>query len=245
MKILIVDDEQLARERLQRHLTELDADAELFEADNGLTALEQTEKHHPDIILLDIRMPGMDGIETANKLSEQATPPAIIFITAYDQYALEAFDSQAVAYLLKPVRKEKLAKALQSANRLNRAQLKNLQLTNDKPTPQYLSVRIHSGVRQIELNDIHYFLAEQKYVVVKYRDGNTIAEALIEESLKSLEDRFGEYFIRIHRNALVAKEQLKAIRKDQQGHFLIELKNSKDKIEASRRHVAAIKDFLN
>lgn len=241
MKILIVDDEQLARERLQRHLTEIDASAQLFEADNGLTALEQTEKHKPDIILLDIRMPGMDGIETANKLSEQTTPPAIIFITAYDEYALDAFDSQAVAYLLKPVRKEKLAKALQSANRLNRAQLQNLQLTNNQPAPQHLSVRIHGGIKQIELSDIYYFLAEQKYVTVKYRDG----EALIEDSLKSLEDRFSECFIRIHRNALVAKEQLKAIRKDQQGHFLIELKDCKDKIEASRRHVAAIKDFLN
>lgn len=244
MKILIVDDEPLARERLKRHLTDIDAACELFEADNGLTALAQSEKHHPDIILLDIRMPGMDGIETANKLSQQETPPAIIFITAFDEYALDAFDAQAIAYLLKPVRKEKLANALQSANKLNRAQLQYLQLSSNTPATEYLSVRIHGGVRQIELSDIYYFLAEQKYVVVKYRDGDTIAEALIEQSLKSLEDDFSESFIRIHRNALVSKQQLKAIRKDQQGHFLTELKDSEDKLEVSRRHVAAIKDFL-
>ena len=241
MKILIVDDEQLARERLQRHLQELDARAELLQAENGLSALEQTEKHNPDIILLDIRMPGMDGIETANKLSELETPPAIIFITAYDEYALDAFDSQAIAYLLKPVRKEKLAKAIQSARRLNRVQLQNLQLAGSESSKQHLSIRIHSGIRQIELADIYYFLAEQKYVNIKYREG----EALIEESLKSLEARFNDTFIRIHRNALISKQQLKAIRKDQQGRYLAELKDIDEKIEVSRRHVAAVRKFLD
>lgn len=245
MKILIVDDEQLARERLQRHLQELGAQSdgthyEVIEAENGLVALEQTEKYNPDIVLLDIRMPGMDGIETANKLSELATPPAIIFVTAYDEYALDAFDSHAIAYLLKPIRKEKLDKALQSAKRLNRVQLQNIQHKNDTPEKSYLSVRIHSGVRQIELDDVFYFQAEDKYVTVKYREG----EVLIEESLKSLEKRFSEQFIRIHRNALISKQQLKAIRKDQQGRYLTELKDIDDKIEVSRRHVTAVRKFL-
>ena len=244
MKILIVDDEQLARERLQRHLQELDAQSdiryEFIEAANGLMALEQCQQHNPDIVLLDIRMPGIDGIETANKLSELETPPAIIFTTAYDQYALDAFDSHAIAYLLKPVRKEKLEKALHSAKTLNRVQLQNIQKENAGPEKQYLSVRIHSGVRQIELDDVFYFQAEQKYVTVKYREG----EVLIEESLKSLETRFSETFIRIHRNALVSKQQLKAIRKDQQGRYLTELKDVDDKIEVSRRHVATIRKFL-
>jgi two-component system response regulator AlgR len=240
MKILIVDDEQLARERLHRHLQELDNDNKIIEAENGLVALEQTEQHNPDIVLLDIRMPGMDGIETANKLSQLTTPPAIIFTTAYDEYALDAFDSHAIAYLLKPIRKEKLSKALQSAKQLNRVQLQNIQLKESEPKEQYLSVRIHSGVRKIELNDIFYFQAEQKYVTVKHREG----EALIEESLKSLEARFSEMFIRIHRNALISKQQLKAIRKDQQGRYLIELKDVDEKIEVSRRHVAAVRNFL-
>jgi len=245
MKILIVDDEKLARDRLQRHLQELGAATEIFQAENGLNALAQSEKYNPDIILLDIRMPGMDGIETANKLSTLDTPPAIIFVTAYDEYALDAFDSQAIAYLLKPVRKEKLDKAIQFANKLNRAQLQNLQLANNKPSKQTLSVHIHSGIRQIDLDDIYYFFAEQKYVTVKYQDSDIITQVLIEDSLKSLEQRFEENFIRIHRNALVSKSYLKAIRKDQQGHFLTELKGIDDKLEVSRRHVASVRDFLS
>lgn len=240
MKILIVDDEQLARERLQRHLLELDSSYELIQAENGLVALEQSKQHNPDIVLLDIRMPGMDGIETATKLSELETPPAIIFTTAYDEYALDAFDTHAIAYLLKPIRKEKLDKALQSAKRLNRVQLQNIQTEESETQDKHLSVRIHSGVRKIELDDIFYFQAEQKYVTVKYREG----EVLIEESLKSLEARFSETFIRIHRNALISKQQLIAIRKDQQGRYLTELKDVDKKIEVSRRHVAAVRKFL-
>ena len=244
MKILIVDDEPLARERLQRQLQELNADSELeceiFEAENGLVALEQTEQHNPDVVLLDIRMPGMDGIETASKLSQLETPPAIIFTTAYDEYALEAFDSHAVAYLLKPIRKEKLDKAIQSAKRLNRVQLQNIQHEENEPKEDHLSVRIHSGVRKIDVNDIFYFQAEHKYVTVKYRDG----EVLIEDSLKSLENRFADTFIRIHRNALISMQQLIAIRKDQQGRYLAELKDVDEKIEVSRRHVAAVRKFL-
>lgn len=244
MKILIVDDESLARERLQRQLNEINADTEMdceiLEAENGLVALEQTEKHNPDIVLLDIRMPGMDGIEAAAKLSQLETPPAIIFTTAYDEYALDAFESHAIAYLLKPVRKEKLEKAIQSAKRLNRVQLQSIQPGNAETKETYLSVRIHSGVRKIDLDDIFYFQAEHKYVTVKYRGG----EVIIEESLKSLESRFEENFIRIHRNALVSKQQLVAIRKDQQGHYLTELKDVDEKLEASRRHVAIVRKFL-
>ena len=244
MKILIVDDEPLARERLQRQLQELNADSELeceiLEAENGLIALEQTEQHNPDVVLLDIRMPGMDGIETASKLSQLETPPAIIFTTAYDEYALEAFDSHAIAYLLKPVRKEKLDKAIQSAKRLNRVQLQSIQTNESEPKEDHLSVRIHSGVRKIDISDIFYFQAEHKYVTVKYREG----EVLIEDSLKSLESRFADTFIRIHRNALISKQQLIAIRKDQQGRYLTELKDVDEKIEVSRRHVAAVRKFL-
>ena len=107
MKILIVDDEPLARERLQRHINEIDSAFETFEAENGFVALAQNETYIPDIVLLDIRMPGMDGIEAANILCKRDTPPAIIFTTAYDEYALDAFDANAIAYLLKPIRKEK------------------------------------------------------------------------------------------------------------------------------------------
>ena len=240
MKILIVDDEPLARERLQRHLQDIDSSIETIEAENGFAALKQTQQHTPDVVLLDIRMPGMDGIETASKLSELETPPAIIFTTAYDEYALDAFDAHAIAYLLKPIRKEKLEKTLKSAQRLNRVQLQSIEKNESETQEQHLSVRIHSGVRKIEIKDIYYFQAEQKYVTVKYRDG----EVLVEESLKSLEARFSNCFIRVHRNALISKQQLIAIRKDQQGRYLTELKDVDEKIEVSRRHVAEVRKFL-
>ena len=240
MKILIVDDEKLARERLNRLLLELKPDTDIFEAENGLVALEQCENNNPDIVLLDIRMPGLDGIATAYKLSELRTPPAIIFITAYDEYAIDAFESHAVGYLLKPVRKEKLDKAINSAQLLNRVQLQNISQQVTTPELLYLSVRIHSGLRKINLDDIYYFLAEQKYVNVKSKAG----EVLIEDSLKSLEKRFPQHFIRVHRNALISKKQLKAIRKDQQGRYLTELNDVEEKIEVSRRHVALIRKFL-
>lgn len=244
MKILIADDEPLARERLQRQLKELNAesgiDCDIFEAENGLVALEKTQQQCPDIVLLDIRMPSMDGIEAASHLSELETPPAIIFTTAYDEYALAAFDTHAIAYLLKPIRKEKLNKAIQSAKQLNRIQLQNIQKQVTAPEEQYLSVRIHSGVRKIDLTEIFYFQADQKYVTIYYCEG----EVLIEDTLKSLEQRFDDTFIRVHRNALISKQQIKAIRKEQSGHYLLELKNVDKKIEVSRRHVAAVKKFL-
>lgn len=242
MKILIVDDESLARDRLYRMLGEIhhdDSQLELEQAANGIEAVEKVKQLNPDLVLLDIRMPGMDGIEAARKISELEIPPAIIFTTAYDEYALDAFDSQAIAYLLKPIRKEKLEKALHQASRLNLAQLNHLNHEENQEA-SYISVKIHGGLRQIDLDDIYYFLAEQKYVTVKYKEG----EVIIEDSLKSLEDRFEQGFIRIHRNALVSRNQLKAIRKDQQGRYLTELKDIKDKLEVSRRHVSVIRNFL-
>ncbi|MEP1593235.1 MAG: response regulator, partial [Halieaceae bacterium] len=127
MKVLIVDDEPLARDRLGRLLAAVQPDAECFFAGNGEEALEQVAFTEPDLLLLDIRMPGMDGIEVATRLEALANPPAVIFCTAYDEYALEALQHHAVAYLLKPVREAELARALSGATRVNRVQLAALQ----------------------------------------------------------------------------------------------------------------------
>ncbi len=108
MKVLIVDDEPLARERLKILCQEIDKDFELLEAQNGLQAVETVNQYEPDVVLMDIRMPGMGGLEAAQHLMTMDNPPAIIFTTAYDEYALQAFEAQAVDYLLKPIRKDKL-----------------------------------------------------------------------------------------------------------------------------------------
>lgn len=239
MKILIVDDEALARERLQRLIEELDAGEVVGQAANGKQALQEVERLTPDLVLLDIRMPEMDGIETAQHLSELPTPPAVIFVTAYDEYALHAFETRAVDYLVKPVRRERLLKALGSAQRITKAQIQSLQLTTGSE-PLTITARIHGGVRQIDVDTIYYFQAEHKYVTLKYAEG----EVIIDDSLKSLEQQYGERFLRIHRNALIAKNQLKAIRKDQLGQYWAELKDLPQRLEISRRHVAAVRQYL-
>ncbi|HAN68794.1 MAG TPA: DNA-binding response regulator, partial [Halieaceae bacterium] len=123
MKVLLVDDEPLARERLRRLLQRLRPEACVIEADSGETALALLAKEDPALVLLDVRMPGMDGIEVAAAMDRLPAPPAVIFCTAYDEYALEALRHQAVAYLLKPVRESELARALATAGRVNRVQL--------------------------------------------------------------------------------------------------------------------------
>ena len=239
MKILIVDDEPLARSRLKTLVTELEAGDVVAEAGNGQQALNLCEQYQPDIILLDIRMPGMDGIETANHLSKCESPPAIIFTTAYDEYALQAFDANAIDYLLKPIRKERLHDALDKAKRLTQAQNTALSEASEKQ-PLHISARVQGGLRLVNVSDIYYFYAEHKYVTVYYKDG----EVLIEEALKSLAEKFTGSFIRIHRNALVARNQLKALERDNSGHFKLVLNDSDIKLDISRRHLPSVRKIM-
>lgn len=242
MKILIVDDEPLARSRLQT-LLEMRPDLQIVgEASNGRQALELVQQHQPDVVLLDIRMPGMDGMEAAEHLNKLPSPPAIIFTTAYDQYALQAFKSHAVDYLLKPIKQQQLHQALQAATQLTRAQLQSLaQLQQEQhSTPMHISARVQGGVRLVPINEVLYFLAEHKYVTVCYRGG----EVLIEEPLKSLEHKFTDQFIRIHRNALVARRFIKALRKDSEGRVLLQLQHGDKQLEVSRRHLPQVRQLI-
>ncbi len=142
MKVLIVDDEKPARDRLRRLLDELDGYDVVAEATNGEAAIAASEAHHPDIALMDIRMPGMDGIEAARHLAASDTAPAVIFATAFNEYALDAFDAQAVGYLMKPVRRERLERALEHARKLSANQLDALRDEDDTP-----HVRTHFSAR--------------------------------------------------------------------------------------------------
>lgn len=240
MKILIADDEKLARERLRGLVTDLSLGAVVGEADNGEAVLQQTEQLQPDVILLDIRMPGMGGLETALHLDRLDNPPAVIFTTAYDEYALQAFEAHAVDYLLKPVRRERLSKAIKSVQRLSQAQLVGLQEKSSQSTATHISARDHGGIKLVPVENIHYFQAGDKYITVYHTEGSV----LIEEPLKSLEERLSEIFIRIHRNALVAKCLLTALEKNEQGQCLVRLRGIDDTLEVSRRHVAEIRQLL-
>ena len=241
MKILIVDDEQLARTRLRGMLQQLNGYEVVAEAANGKQALEASQIHQPDVVLLDIRMPGMDGLEAAEHLSKLDTPPAVIFTTAYNDYALAAFKTHAVDYLLKPVRKEHLQQALTAAHQLNRAQLQAIGEADARHAePGHISARVKGNIQLIPVDKIYYFQAEHKYVTVGYPEG----EVLIEDSLVTLEKKFSQRFMRIHRNALVAIEHIAALEKDKQGHCHIKLKECDKLLEISRRHLPTVRKFI-
>lgn len=241
MKILLVDDEALARARMRQLLEGLGDCAVCAEAASGEAALQAVNRQQPDVLLLDIRMPGMDGLEVARHLQALDEPPAIIFTTAYNDYALQAFETHAVDYLLKPVRSERLAEALAHARRLTRAQAVALQDADQlAAVRERICANVRGSLQLIAVEDIRYFLADQKYVTV-CSAGDSV---LIEDSLKSLEQEFGERFVRIHRNALVAPRYLAGLERDADGRSLVILQGVTERLEVSRRHLAAVRDLV-
>ncbi|WMS86136.1 LytR/AlgR family response regulator transcription factor [Pleionea litopenaei] len=241
MNILITDDEYLARERLKRLLEQTGEQHSIFEAETGIDAIKQCAQHSIDLIFLDIRMPEMDGLEAAWHLSRTEAPPAIIFITAYDEYALQAFKVNAIDYLLKPVKQEQLGAAIKKAGKLNQLQLAKMHdQAPQLPQRQHISARVRGEVQLIPLQDIIYFQADQKYVNVRHRSG----EVLIEEPLKQLEQDFPEQFVRIHRNALINQKYINGLSKDEHGHLFVTLKHCDSQLEVSRRHAAEIRKLV-
>lgn len=241
LRLLIVDDEAPARRRLRDVLADC-TDRLSFdivgEAENGLDALNQAQLQPVDTVLLDIRMPGMDGLECAAHLNRLDKPPAIIFSTAYEAYACQAFDLNAVDYLLKPVRTDRLLRALSRAHSLSDSVLQRLQATHSRART-HLSVNEKNRIVLIPVADILYLKAELKYVTVR----TVNREFLIEESLVRLESEFGEVFLRIHRNCLVASARIREIGKlpgDEDGHFL-QLDGLDERLMVSRRQYSALR----
>jgi two-component system response regulator AlgR len=236
LKVLIVDDEPPARERLRGLLTEIGDVDVIGEAGTGAEALSCVHDLAPDVLLLDVRMPGMDGLEAARHLNVLEEPPAVIFTTAYDQYAVEAFEAHAVGYLLKPVRKEQLAAALARAGRLTRAQLQTLAAAGTRRS--HIAARRRDGLRLIPLEEVQYFLADQKYTTVRHLGG----EDLIEDSLRLLESEFGASFVRIHRNALVGVKYLERIERAAEGQYFVRLRGCEAPLQVSRRMAGELKE---
>jgi len=239
MRVLIADDEAPARERLRRLLVEIGPPWRLVaEAADGAEALAACEAQPVDVALLDIRMPRTDGLACARALQALPTPPAVIFVTAYDEHALAAFDAHAVDYLLKPIRRDRLETALARARSLTRAQLSALD--EARPPPEYLVATYRGGLTRIAVDAVLYLRAEQKYVVARHAGG----EALLEDSLRSLEERFADRFVRIHRNALVARDALVGLEKDPAGSCHVRLRGIPDRLEVSRRHLPEIRSWV-
>ncbi|MEX2148655.1 MAG: LytTR family DNA-binding domain-containing protein [Steroidobacteraceae bacterium] len=230
LRVLIVDDEPLARERLSHLVRDL-PDAELAGvAATGEEALLLAGRLRPEVVLLDIRMPGMDGLEAAHHLARMPEPPAVIFTTAYEQHALAAFDAQAAGYLLKPVRPEKLAEALARARRPTRAQLPRIGEGAVQGRTR-IAVRVRDELRMIPIDNVLCFIAEQKYTTLRHTGG----EELIEEPLKELEDEFAGRFVRVHRNSLVAIAHVECLERDAEGRHSVQLRNGGGNLAVSRR----------
>lgn len=241
IRVLVVDDEQLARERLIRLIDALDSHQVCAEASNGEEALSAIQQSEPDIVLMDIRMPGMDGMAAAEQIATLKTPPAIIFCTAYDEYAISAFKVQATDYLLKPVRKEALEKALRQASKLNKVQLNDSQPSiNSRESTPSLVAKTWKGSELIDLTHIYYFMADQKYVTVHHQNGETV----IDNTLKELEAGYAPRFLRTHRNSLVNTDYIEALIRDNAGHYHVRLKNNVGEIPVSRRHTSDVKAWL-
>lgn len=242
--VLIVDDEQPARMRLKAMVDALDGYEVIAESSNGQQALEANKKLSPDIVLLDIRMPQMDGLAAAAQLSEQEQPPAIIFCTAYDEHALAAFDAQAVGYLLKPVSRLQLTDNLAKAQSVNRSQLANLVPKSfEQGQPQdYLSVRTRNGRELLMVKEIRALIADKKYVSAYTHD----KEILLDLSLKELEKRFAKQFLRVHRNALVAIRYIRGLEKidETNPQSVIRLEGSDITPVVSRRHLPELRRLL-
>ena len=238
-RVLVVDDEAPARERLRRLLGELGDVEVAAEASTGEQALRLAAELRPDVVLLDVRMPGMNGLEAARHLALLAEPPAVVFTTAYDAYAVEAFEAQAIGYLLKPVRAEQLRSALQRAARLAGAQLARIATQDPAHTPRtHVAARLGDAVRLIPVTEIYYFAADQKYTTVRHQGGSD----LIEDPLRALEEEFGAQFIRVHRNALVSTARLAAIERDDAGQYHVLVRDINERLAVSRRLAGELRE---
>ena len=245
MKVLIVDDEKPARDRLRQLIADFGIHEVGAAASNGKQALSMAATHDPDVVLLDIRMPGVDGIETAHHLNMMESPPAVVFTTAYDEYAIDAFEARAIGYVLKPVRRERLEKALEHAARISGQMLKQLAAESKiQSRRQHVCARIQGELRLIPIESISFFNADQKYVTVHHSDG----QDLIDDSLKSLEDEFEDEFVRIHRSVLVAVEQIDRLQKTDDGKIRVVLRQDSladgDELVVSRRHLSNVRKRL-
>jgi len=242
MKILIADDEPLARLRLQSLLVEINPELTILaDASNGLEALEQCIKEKPNLVLLDIRMPKMDGLQAAIEISKAKLNTSIAFVTAYDEHALAAFDNNAIDYLLKPVKKERLETMLEKVKRVSFPQEDSLNRLPASPSPRkHICAHSHLGTNIINLNEVLCFKADSKYT-----SAMTATDSfLLDESLKALEEEFSQQFFRVHRNALVNINAIKSLCKDNTGQHQVIINGLNEPITVSRRHYTDLNKFL-
>ncbi|MCX5468880.1 LytR/AlgR family response regulator transcription factor [Acinetobacter nematophilus] len=242
MDILICDDEPLAVERLSRLVSQLGHQV-IATAQHGKQALEMIQQFEPDVVLLDIQMPEMDGLSCAQHLAHFNPMPAIVFCTAFDEHALQAIQSQAKGYLLKPIAKDELETVLGNVTKLTQAQLTQIEkkeLMEEKVQRQQIAAKTYRGLELIPVENIYYFLADQKYVTVRHKNGSV----LIDETLKDLETEFSDRFIRIHRNALISLDYLDGLEMVASGQYQARCRELEERLAVSRRHLPLLRERM-
>lgn len=243
MQVLVVDDELLARQRSIRMIEAIDGYQVVGEAANGRDALQAIDTLDPDIVLMDIRMPGDDGLSTAEQIAKLAEPPAVIFCTAYHEYAVKAFETLAVGYLVKPLHQDQLEQALENVSKLNKVQ-KAAKEDHGEPGAEHrknIAAKTRRGVELVPIEDVFCFVADQKYVTILHQGGET----LIDDTLKELEKEFEGLFTRVHRNALIAVAEIEKLERMPSGQYELQLKRSDYRPTVSRRHVGAVRALLS
>jgi two-component system response regulator AlgR len=242
LQVLVVDDEPLARSRLRTLLGDCTAPTAHVggEAANATQAMEMLRRQPFDAVLLDIRMPGADGLALAQALRMLAQPPAVIFVTAHAEHAVEAFELEAADYLTKPVRLERLQVALQKAERVSTA---SRGLQPEMPL-ETLVIQDRGRTERVPLPEVLYFKAELKYVTVRTAARSYILDA----SLSELEEKYAAQFMRVHRNALVARSAVRALEKHddpEEGEgWAVRLNGIDEVLAVSRRQLSAVREAL-
>jgi len=254
LRVFIADDETPARARLRELLDDIQAEVPtrvVGEARNGLETIDQLPGSGAEIILLDIEMPGMHGLEVARHIGRLSDGPAVIFVTAHDRHAIEAFELNALDYLLKPVRAARLAAALKRAQSIGPPSAQTLETTADQLRETDGRGRTHFSLAErnrivlVPVSEVVYLKAEQKYVTVRTRQ----REHLIDESLVALEREFGDRFVRIHRNCIVARDAVRGFERapsgdEEEAHWLVVLEGIAERLPVSRRQWAAVRALV-
>jgi two-component system, LytTR family, response regulator AlgR len=241
LQVLVVDDEPLARARMRTLLADCRSPAVMVgaEAGNAIEAMEALRRGSFDAVLLDVHMPGADGLAFAQALRGMPREPAVVFVTAHAEHAVAAFELEAIDYLTKPVRLERLQAALQKVERV-------LSARNGNATaqPETLVIQDRGRTERVPLSEVLYFKAELKYITVRTAARSYILDA----SLSDLEDRHGAQFLRIHRNALVARRAVRALEKHddpEEGEgWAVRLNGIEELLAVSRRQLTAVREAL-
>jgi two-component system response regulator AlgR len=246
LRVFIADDEAPARERLRELLADIAAELPTEvagEAQNGIEAIERLPTSRAQVLLLDIQMPGMGGLEVARHLAGLGIGPAVVFVTAHDRHAVAAFELNALDYLMKPVRAERLAAALRKAAATGPPARQQLAQAARQPR-EYLSVVERNRIVLVPVREIVFLRAELKYVTLRTRS----AEHLIEDSLVALEEEFAERFVRVHRNCLVARAAVRGFERaagaGEEPRWNVVLEGIAERLPVSRRQWAAVRALL-